>query len=410
MIPPAALRARREGVGDVYVQMAPSSDDRVASPRLLHELSVLLCALAVAGCAEEEPPPAPPPAQVSFVTVEPRAVTLTQNLPGRVSAYRTAEVRARTSGVVLRRAFTGGERVQAGQLLYEIDPAPLQAVTDRAEAAVQSAEAAAALASSEAERNRRLYAMGAISRSMFENVVTQERAAQAQVESARAALREARVDLGYATVTSPIDGVVGLPLVTEGALVGQGEPTLMALVQEIDQVYVDLQLPAQALSSMRAAGIGDGHPVVIQTGEAWAPTVEGQLLFSDISVDRDTGEVTLRALVDNEPTILLPGQYVRAVVPTSRREEALMVPQQAVQRDPAGQAQLVLLDETGGAERRSVVAGAVVDGWTLIEEGLSAGEKVVVEGQDKLRPGVPIHATPWEPPSAHGPAVATVEP
>lgn len=370
----------------------------------------LVALVLAAGCTEQEPPPTPPPAQISYVEVEPQTVVLTDDLPGRVSAFRTAEVRARTAGIVLRRAFTGGEPVKAGQLLYEIDPAPLEAATDRAEAAVQSAEAAAALASAEAERSRRLFAMGAISRSEFDNTITQESASRAQVEAARAALRQAEVDLGYATVTAPIDGVVGLPLVTEGALVGQGEATLMTLVQQIDKVYVDIALPAQTLSTMRAAGMGDGDPVTILTGERGAPTVQGQLLFSDITVDRTTGEVTLRALVPNEEAILLPGQYVRARVPTAVREQALLVPQQAVQRDPTGRAQLVVLSGEEGADQRTVVAGPVVSGWTLIEEGLAPGERVVVEGQDKLRPGVPIRASVWKPPEGTRPAVATAEP
>lgn len=332
------------------------------------------------------------------MTVEPRAVTLTQDLPGRVSALRTAEVRARTSGIVLRRAFTGGERVQAGQVLFEIDPAPLQATVEQAEAALRSAQAAAALASSEAERHRQLFSLGAISRSLYDSVMTQARSTEAQVDQAQAALREARVELGYATVQAPIDGVVGLPLVTEGALVGEGDATPMARVQQIDEVYVDIQLPAQALSSMRAAGLGDGHPVVIDPGDA--PTVEGELLFSDVTVDANTGEVTLRALVPNGDALLLPGQFVRARVPESVVRDALMVPQQSVGREASGRAQLFVLGPEGGAEARNVEVGPVVDGWTLVEEGLRAGERVIVEGQDKIRPGLEIRASPWEAPPA----------
>ena len=374
----------------------------------LHLLGALGAMSIGAACADEEPArQAPPPAEVSFVTVEPESVTLTEDLPGRVSAYRTAEVRARTSGIVLRRGFRGGEEVRAGELLFQIDPAPLSAVVDRAEAALERARAAAALASAEAERNRRLVRMGAISRAQWDAVLAEQRATAAQVGEAEAALREARVSLSYTEVEAPIDGVVGLPLVTEGALVGQGDATPLALVQQIDPVYVDIQQPAASLSAMRAAGFAEGQPVTIRPSTG-GPALEGELLFSDVSVDPGTGEVTLRALVPNANAWLLPGQFVRAEVSNAVRDDALLVPQQAVTRDEAGRAQVLTLSAEGAAAPREVRPGAVVDGRYLIEEGLRAGERVIVEGQDKVRPGAPLHASPW---SGERPdAVASAEP
>lgn len=373
--------------------------------------SLLLGALGAmligAACAAEEPAaPAPPPVEVSFVTVEPESVTLTEDLPGRVSAYRTAQVRARTSGVVLRRSFRGGEQVRAGDLLYEIDPAPLSAVVDRAEAALSRAQAAAALASADAERNRRLVAIGAISRADWDAALAEQRATAAQVGEAEAALREARVSLSYTEVTAPIDGVVGLPLVTEGALVGQGDATPLALVQQIDPVYVDIQQPAASLTAMRAAGFAEGQPVSIRAATG-GPSLEGQLLFSDVSVDPGTGEVTLRALVPNANTWLLPGQFVRAEVRNAVREDALLVPQQAITRDEAGRAQVMTLSAADEPSPREVRPGPVVEGRYLIEEGLRAGERVIVEGQDKIRPGAPVRASRW---TEERPAVASAGP
>lgn len=358
-------------------------------------------------CTEEAPPTQPPPAQVSYVTVQPQAVTLFEELPGRVSAFRIAEVRARVSGIVLRREFEGGESVQEGEVLYQIDPAPFQAAVDRASAALEQAEAAAALADAETDRYRPLIQQGAISQQLYDSVLAEAQTTAAQVSEARAALREAQLNLGYARVTSPIDGVVGVPLVTVGALVGQGEATLMTRVQQVDRVYVDIQQTSAAMNRMRAAGFTSDQPVTVHTGEPDAPVLEGQLLFSDITVDPGTGEVTLRALVPNPDAFLLPGQFVRARLRDAVRERALLVPQQAVESDASGRTEVTVLDASGKAEARDVVLGDVVEGSYLVEAGLQPGERVVVEGQDKIRPGAPIHATPW---SREGsPAVASSE-
>lgn len=372
--------------------------------------ALLASTLLVACEGEPEPPPAPPPVQVAFVTMEPRTVTITEELPGRVSAFRTAQVRARTSGIVLRRHFTGGEFVREGQVLFEIDPAPLRAAVDEARAALERAETGAELAVTEERRSRRLLRLGAIAQQEYDARAAEARASAAQVEQARAALRAAEVDLSYATVTAPIDGVVGLPLVTEGALVGQGDATPMAVVQQLDPVYVDLEQPAADLSTMRASGLAEGQPVIILAGEgSGAPALEGTLLFSDVSVDPGTGEVTLRVLVPNPDAVLLPGQYVRARVREAVRENALLVPQQAVQRLPDGRTQLVVLDASNNADRRNVELGPLVESEYVIDEGVSPGERVVVMGVEKVRPGVPLQPVPWQP-SAEPPAVATTEP
>lgn len=338
-------------------------------------------------------------------------MTVTDELPGRVSAFRTAEVRARTSGIVLRRRFTGGERVREGQTLYEIDPAPLRAALDQAKAAVERAEANAEAAAAQLGRSERLMGLGAISQQEYDTDLAEARSSAAAVEEARASLREAEVELSYATVRAPIDGVVGLPLVTEGALVGEGDATPMALVQQLDRVYVDLEQAAGDLSAARAAGLREGQTVAILAGEsANAPALEGRLLFSDVSVDPGTGEVTLRALVPNAEGLLLPGQYVRARVPEQTREDALLVPQHALLRTPDGRAQVIVLDERDAPERRAVEPGPLVENEHVIEEGLRAGERVVVQGQDKIRPGVAIRPRPWSEPEEEPPAVAAAEP
>lgn len=339
------------------------------------------------------------------MTATPRTVTVAEELPGRVRAFRTAEVRARTSGIVLRRRFEGGELVREGQTLYEIDPAPLRAVADRARAALARAEADASLAEAQRRRSEYLVDIGAISRQAYDTAIARAQAAAAAVEEARAALRAAEVELSYATVTAPIDGVVGVPLVTEGALVGEGDATPMALVQQIDPVYVDLEQPAGARSSLLAAGLAE-VPITILAGAGTdAPALEGRILFSDISVDPGTGEVTLRALVPNGEGLLLPGQFVRARVAEAVREDALLVPQQALQRLPDGSTQLVVLDEDGAPERRRVQVGPRVGREVVIDDGLRPGERVIVAGQDKVRPGARLVLRPHAPEDER-PAVA----
>ncbi len=383
--------------------------DRPRPRRGVLRASLAALAIVALACEEEAPAPAPPAVEVAFITVRPRTVTVTEELPGRVRAFRTAEVRARTSGIVLRRHVQGGERVREGQTLFTIDPAPLRAAADRASAALAQAEASAALAQAQQRRADYLVGIGAISEQAHDTAVAEARSAAAGVEEMRAALREAQVELSYATVTAPIDGVVGIPLVTEGALVGEGDATPLAMVQQLDPVYVDLEQPAAALSSLRAAGLAEA-PVTILAGEGEdAPEVEGRLLSADVSIDPGTGEVTLRALVPNEERLLLPGQYVRARVPDAVREGALLVPQQAVQRMPDGSAQRVVRDRAGAAERRPVRVGPRVARELVIEEGLRAGERVVVEGQDKVRPGVRIEPRRWEP-AEDRPTVASTEP
>lgn len=356
--------------------------------------AVVLGAALFVACGE---PPSSPngggTAEVAYLTVEPESVRLTDDLPGRVTASQTAEVRARTAGIVLQRTFDGGEHVEEGELLFQIDPAPLRVALQRARAELERAEVAARLAAQEGERSRALLERGVVSQAVYDAALAEEQTAAAQVAVARAIVRQAALNASYAAARSPIEGVVGLPQVTQGALVGENGATLLAVVQQIDPVYVDLQVPARLSSALRASG--DGHAVEIQTTDPNAPVLEGQLRFSNVTVHPGTGEVTLRAVVPNEARRLLPGEYVRARVHLGVVDDALLVPQQAVSHGAGGGAQLTLLTDDNRADVRTVTLGALVDGRYVVEAGLSPGERVIVEGQGGLRPGLSIHAVAW---------------
>lgn len=349
----------------------------------------------LAGCGQAEPQSTPPAPQVTATTLAPTHLKLTEDLPGRVVALRIAEIRPQVSGIVLRRRFEQGTEVRAGQPLFQINPAPFKADVDTAAAALQRAEAALARARVQTARFESLVESDAISRQVYDDAVSQRDQAAADVAQARATLARRQLDLKFATVEAPIAGRIDQALVTEGALVGSGDSNPMARIQQIDQVYVDVRQPAASLESFREAlatrpsASGNGLPVAILRDNGEPYNVTGRILFSGVNVDAGTGDVLLRVVVDNPKRQLLPGMFVRARVPRANYADALTVPQQAVVR-MEGKPRIWTVDAKHQAHLNAVELGELVDGRYRIRAGLHAGQKVVVEGMERLSEGAVV--------------------
>jgi len=343
-----------------------------------------------------------PPPEVAVVTVEPQRIVVTTELPGRIEATRVAQVRARVPGIVQKRVFQEGSEVKAGDVLFRIDPAPFQATFSSAQAAVAKAEANLAQANLKVQRYKPLVETNAISKQEYDDALTAQKQATAELASARAAQETARLNLGYATVTAPISGRIGRAQVTEGALVGQGEATPLATVQQLDPVYVNLTQSSaellqlrRALASGRLKSVGkDKAKVTLVTEDGRAYPHEGKLLFSDVAVDESTGAVTLRAEFPNPDRMLLPGLYVRARLEQAVSENAITVPQQAVQRDASG-ASVLLVGADGKVALQQVKADSSQGDKWVISEGLKPGDKVIAEGFQKAKPGAMVKPVPW---------------
>ncbi|HDS1555133.1 efflux RND transporter periplasmic adaptor subunit [Stenotrophomonas maltophilia] len=361
-------------------------------------------ALAMTACSAPEATPEAAP-RVSVVTVGPQVVQRDDELPGRVAAVRTAQIRAQVGGIVQRRLFEQGAEVRAGQALFQIDPAAFRADVDSALAALQRSEAALGRSRVQSQRLHALAAAQAVSQQHRDDASAEYEQARAAVNEARAILARRQLDLRHATVSAPIAGRIDQALVTEGALVGVADAEPMAVVQQIDQVYVDVRQPAAQLESLQRSAGGGELPVTI-IGAAGKPLPErGQMLFSGINVDARTGDVILRILVDNPQRQLLPGMYVRAKVPRGAPASALTVPQQAVLRSAGGQAYAWVIGGDGKAVIRTLEVDGSVDRQWLVRTGLKAGEKVVVEGQERLQEGVVVDARDWQMPVASAGAV-----
>ena len=361
---------------------------------------------------------APPPPMVSVMTVAPGTVALSTDLPGRLAPVREAEVRARASGIVQRRLFTEGSYVQAGQPLFQIDNAPYVANLETARASLATAEATLAKASADVTRYRPLVAADAISKQEFDAALAQQRLAQAQVRAAKAAIQTAQINVGYARVSAPISGRIGRALVTEGALVGQGEATKLALIQQTDRLYVNLSQSAAEVTKLRqaaAAGqlqVVDGQAqvrIVLEDGSEYPHP--GRLLFTDATVDESTGQVTLRAEVPNPDNLLLPGMYVRVQVPQAQLQNAILLPQQAVNRGSKGDIVMVVNADGSFAPRPVKIARAQGNQWVVVE-GLKAGDKVIVDGMSlvQMSGAKKVQTQPWQAPKpATAPVQATSE-
>ncbi|SNS92451.1 membrane fusion protein, multidrug efflux system [Pseudomonas japonica] len=358
-------------------------------------MGVLAAAIALAGCnpATEQEAAATASYPVEVVTLVAEQMTLAAELPGRVEPMRVAEVRARVPGIVLHKRFEEGADVKAGDVLFNIDPAPLKATLARVEADLARAQAMQQEAQARVKRYEPLVKIEAVSQQDFDTATAELRSAQAAVRSAQADVQTARLNLGYATVTAPISGRIGRALITEGALVGQGDATLMARIQQLDPIYIDFTQSAADALRLRQA-LKDG--ALAAGGQALTAQVEGtdfqragELMFTDVTVDRGTGQVVLRGRFDNADGTLLPGMYVRVRTPQGTDKQAILVPQRAVQRGSDGQAR-VMVAANGVAEARAVQTGAMQGARWQITAGLKAGDQVIVGSPAGLAPGMPV--------------------
>lgn len=372
--------------------------------------TVLATTLLLAACGAKEGAPAGggggrsmPPPEVGVVVVAPQSVALQTELPGRVSPVRVAQVRARVNGVVLKRLFQEGSEVKAGQTLYRIDAAIYQAAVDSAEAALGKAQANLTQTAAQAERYKPLVEANAVSKQEYINVVAANQQAEADLASAKASVQSARINLDYATVRAPISGRIGQSLVTEGALVSQTEATQLAVIQQTNTVYVnftqstsDVLRLRKALAARQLRDAGNGAAavrIVLEDGSELPRT--GKLLFTDLTVDATSGQITLRAEVPNADGLLLPGQYVRVRLSQAELPAGILLPQQAVTRSNTGDSVLVV-GADGKPMPRQVKIGSSQNGNWVVLSGLQAGEQVIVEGFQKMMvPGAPVKPVPW---------------
>jgi len=381
-------------------------------------MAVLLAACGAkdaASAAGGAPGGGMPPTEVGVVVTAPRSVGLVTELPGRLEASRVAQVRARAAGILQRRLFREGSDVRAGQALFQIDPAPYRAALQSAQASLARAQANLSQAAAQVERDKPLVEANAISKQDYVNAVAAEKQAQADVSAGQAAVQTAQINLGYASVTSPIAGRIGRALVTEGALVGQGEATQLAVVQQINPMYVNFTQSTTEVLNLRK-GLVSGRfkraagseaasvRVVLEDGSEYAQP--GRLLFSDLTVDPTSGQITLRAELPNPDGLLLPGMYVRVRLEQAQASEAITLPQQAVQRSPTGDSVMVV-GADGKVAPRPVKVGAAQGGQWVVLSGLKPGEQVMVDGFQKLRGSAPVKPVPWQPGAASAAAAGS---
>lgn len=358
------------------------------------QMTFLLAAMALGGCGEAEQGAQAPaaPREVEAIRVASESFTRETELPGRIEPVRVAEVRARVAGIVLKRAFEEGADVKAGELLFQIDPAPFKAALSRAQGELARAEATLFEAQAMLRRYEQLVKVDAISQQDFDTARAAVQGGQAAKRTAQADVETATLNLGYATVKAPISGRIGRALVTEGALVGQDEATMMARIQQLDPIYADFNQPVADALRMRAALARDTSPGAGENGlslrvEGTDHESRGTLMFTDIAVDPGTGQVALRGRFANPEGVLLPGMYVRVRAPQGTDEAAILVPQRAIQRGADGQARVLLIGADGKAEARPVRTGVMQGGRWQISEGLAVGDQVIVGAMSGLNPG-----------------------
>ncbi|MGD0626659.1 MAG: efflux RND transporter periplasmic adaptor subunit [Thermodesulfobacteriota bacterium] len=407
---------------------------------------VLLCSLLLDACERQAPPPPPPVTEVAIVTVQTQRVVLTNELPGRTSPYRVAEIRPQVSGIIQRRLFDEGAVVKAGTILYQIDPAPFQAAydnaaanlavvqkgLDRARAVVEASiagvtrqQATLELARTHRRRFEELFKNNFVSAGDRDQAVTDAevaeatlRAAEAQVESdreavaaakaaiqqAEAALKTARINLGYTRITAPISGRIGKSNVTEGALVTALQPLALAIIQQLDPIYLDVPQSTTELlrlqrrleeGRLKQNGTKQKRVKLILEDSAAYP-LEGTLQFRDITVDPTTGVVILRIIFPNPGGVLLPGMFVQAVVTEGVNEQAILIPQQSVSRDPKGNPIALIVDSAGKVQQRMLSLDRAIDDKWLVASGLAPGDRVIAEGMQKVRPGASVKVLPFD--------------
>jgi multidrug efflux system membrane fusion protein len=355
--------------------------------------ALMLVSMILAGCVEEEVVVAVEPKKVDVIEVLPKRFTQTDELPGRVTPVRVAEVRARVAGIILKREFEEGADVKAGQVLFRIDPAPFKVALSRAEAELARTEADLFNADTVVRRYRSLIEQRAISQQDFDAAKATLKSTQAAKSAAQANIETAKLDLDYATVRAPISGRIGRAFVTEGALVGQGEATPMATIQQLDPIFVDFSQSIEKLIQTREA-IEDGRLSTNESGDAIitltidgsSRTREGHLLFSDIGVDQTSNQVSLRGRFPNSDKLLLPGMYVRIQMEQGEYPQAVLIPQRAISRSTDGKPQVLVVGQDNIVEARLVETGAMHGSEWHILKGLEAGEQIIVGGASTVMP------------------------
>lgn len=373
---------------------------------------VLLVAAVMTACSGKNgaAPSGPPPAEVGVVVLASQPATLTRELSGRTSPYLVAEVRPQVTGIVQQRLFTEGGLVKAGQALYQLDDAIYRADATSARAGLARAEAALTMARLRAKRSEELLVTKAVSQQDYDGVVAALQQAEADVAAAKAAAGRAAVVLAYARISSPIAGRIGKSSVTPGALVTANQADALATVQQLDPIYVDVTQSSSELLGLRqqlAAGrleAANDLPVEILLEDGSRYEHAGKLAFSEVTVDPGTGSYTLRIVVPNPEHVLLPGIYVRAIIGTGVRPDAILAPQRGILHGPKGETTAMVLGADGNVAMRAVrVSQTIGDQW-LVEEGLAAGDRVIVDGLQKIQPGMPARVA--EPPPAEAPTAA----
>jgi membrane fusion protein (multidrug efflux system) len=387
------------------------------SPKITNIAAASIAVIALlAGCGDKKDAAAPgagakmPQPEVGVITTKVERIALETELPARAEAVRVSQVRARVNGVVLKRLFEEGSEVKQGQSLFQIDPEPYEAQLNSAQAELGKAQANLAQAAAQADRYKPLVAANAVSKQEYTNVVAAQKQGEADVANARAQVRIAQINSGYASVRAPISGRIGRALVTEGALVSASEATQLALIQQTSTMYLNITQSATELQKLRKnAGSNNASiPVTVLMEDGTEYPRKGKLLFSDMSVDPTTGQVTLRAQVDNPDNQLLPGQYVRVRLSQAELPAGILVPQQAVTRSNQGDT-LMVVSADGKITPRTITIGSQKGSNWVVLSGLKEGENVMVDGFQKLQmlpPGTPVKPVKWTPPAAPGPGAA----
>ena len=373
--------------------------------RAILAVAVLAAACLLAGCqasGDKAPGPAGPP-EVAVVEMKPERIAITTELPGRTSACLIAEVRPQVSGIIQQRFFKEGSDVKAGEVLYQIDPATYQAAYDSARAALARAEANISRTRALAERYRELVEIRAVSRQEYDDATAALKQAEAEIAAGKAAVETARINLAYTRVTAPIAGRIGKSSVTVGALVMAGQGMPLAVIQQIDPVYVDVTQSSAVLLQLQKAMASGALKrdsanrakvkLILEDGTAYPQ--EGALQFQDVTVDQTTGSYILRIVFPNPKRVLLPGMFARAVLEEGVSEQALLVPQQGVSRDPKGNPLALIVDAENKVQQRVLTLVRTIGDRWLVSDGLAPGDRVVVEGMQKVRPGAVVKAVPF---------------
>lgn len=373
--------------------------------RVIAIIGMLAGYLVVSGCGKQSSTGAPQsgPPEVGIVVIQPQRVVLTTELPGRTSAYLIAEVRPQVGGIIQKRLFTEGSDVKADEVLYQIDPAPYQAAYNSAKAALARAEANLIPIRLKAGRYEELVAINAVSKQDYDDASAALKQAEADVEASKAAVETARINLAYTKVTAPISGRIGRSSVTNGALVTASQPAALATIQQLSPIYVDVtQSSAELLRLKRnlASGLLKNNGaaqakvnLLLEDGSAYP--LPGTLKFSEVTVDQSTGSLTLRAIFPNPKQTLLPGMFVRAVLEEGVDEHAILVPQRGVTRNPDGSAMVMVVGNEEKVEPRAIKVVRTVSANWLVSGGLKPGDRVILEGLQKARPGTPVKAVPF---------------